>query len=229
MLDLNLSKPNAPGRRFAVLAAIIALFALATLLACGGSSSSSTSTSTTPTIQTITLTPTSASVGINKSTNFIASATDSSGNAVSNLSYTWKSSAPTIAIVSNSGFATGLAAGTAQITASVTIASSTSSTGTTDVTSAPATLTVIPAISNVAVSPVNAQIAVGQTQQFTAKVTDANGNSIPGVVVTWQNSNAAVASIDVNGLATGRSPGTVAIVALAGGVQSSPVQLTVTQ
>jgi len=209
-------------------ALVAALFMMAALLACGGSSSSSTSTTAT-TLKSITITPSSATVNVNQSTNFIATALDSNGNAVSNLTYDWTSSAPTVAIVSNSGLATGLTAGSAQITASVTTVAATSTTPATVVTSNTATLSVIPPIASVAISPVSAQIAKGQTQQFTAKVLDANGNTISGVIVTWSDSNAAVASIDANGLATGLSPGTVAIVAHAGSVQSNPAQLTVTQ
>jgi uncharacterized protein YjdB len=216
-------------RRFAPAALIAALLMLAALIACGGSSSSSTTTSTN-TIQTITLTPATVSVGINQSTNFIATATDSNGNQVSNITYSWTSDAPTIAIVNNSGLATALSPGIAKITASVTVSSSTGSSGTNTINSAPSTLNVIPPVSKVTISPVSAQIAVGQTQQFTAKVTDVNGTPIAGVLVTWSDSNAAVVSIDANGLARGISPGgPVAIVAQAGGVQSSPAQLTVTQ
>ena len=222
------SSQTQPTRRWPAPATIAALLMLAALLACGGSSSSTTSTST-PTLQTITITPSTASIGINQSTNFIATATDSSGNQVSNLSYTWNSSDQTVAIVSNSGLATGLKAGTVQVTASVTTVAATATAAATVVTSNTATLNVIPPVAKVTVTPVSAQVAVGGTQQYTAAVTDANGNAIKNVVVTWNISNAAVASIDANGLARGISPGTVAIVAQANGVQSSPVQLTVTQ
>ena len=227
MDGLNSSQTQSTRRLLASAAMVAALLMLAALLACGGSSSSS-STSSTTTLQTITVTPSSVSVGINQSTNFIATATDSSGNAVSNLVYTWNSSDSTVAIVTNSGLATGLKAGTVQITASVTTVAATATTPATVVTSNTATLNVIPPVAKVTVAPVSAQVAVGGTQQYTATVTDANGNAIKNVVVTWNISNAAVASIDANGLARGISPGTVAIVAQANGVQSSPVQLTVT-
>ena len=209
------------------MALMAALLMIAALLACGGSSSSTTTTDTT-TLKTITITPASATVNINQSTNFIATALDSKGNAVSNLTYTWTSSAPTVAIVTNSGLATGLAAGNANITASVTTVAATNTAPATVVTSNTATVTVIPAIASVAILPVSAQIAKGQTQQFTAKVLDANGNTIPGVIVTWSDSNAAVVSIDANGLAIGLAPGTVTIAAVAGGKQSNLAQLTVT-
>jgi hypothetical protein len=220
-------------------ALVAALLMMAALLACGGSSSSSTTTDTT-TLKTITITPSSATVNLNQSTNFIATALDSNGNAVSNLIYTWTSSAPTVAIVTNSGLATGLVAGSAQITASVTTVAATSTTPATVVTSNTATLTVIPPIAKVTISPVNAQIKVGQAQQYTAQVLDANGKGIPGIQVTWNNGNAGVASVvgsgvstDASGFATGTATGIAAggpvvISANAGGVISNPAQLTVT-
>jgi uncharacterized protein YjdB len=229
MQDLNSSRTKLRGW-IPSAGLIAALLTMAALLACGGGSSSSTSTDTT-TLKTITITPSSATLNVNQSANFIATALDSNGNAVSNLTYTWTSSAQNVAIVTNSGLVTGLAAGSTQITASVTTVAATSTTPATVVTSNTAAVTVIPPIASVAISPVSAQIAKGQTQQFTAKVLDANGNTIPGVIVTWSDSNAAVVSIDANGLATGLAPGTVTIVAHAGSsnIQSNLAQLTVTQ
>jgi uncharacterized protein YjdB len=218
--------------RWAATAGLMAaVLTLATLLACGGSSSSSTTT-TTPTLKTITVTPASANVNINGSTNFIATALDSSGNAVSNLSYTWNSSDQSVASISGNGLATGLKAGATQITASVTTVAATATTPATVVTSNTATLNVIPAVAKVTVSPVNAQIAVGKTQKFTAQVLDANGNPIPTVIVTWQVSDPSVVSISASDqtsiTVTGNKAGTVAITAQGNGVQSAPAQLTVT-
>jgi hypothetical protein len=62
---------------------------------------------------------------------FVATATDASGNPMSGLTFTWTSSAPTVASITSAGVATGLAQGTTTITAT---------NGT--VTSNPATLTV---------------------------------------------------------------------------------------
>ena len=244
MEDLKSFRTKSRRSLLAPVALLAAIVLLATLLACGGKSSS-TSTTTTPTLQTITITPSTATVGINQSTNFIATALDSSGNSVSNLAYTWTSSAQTVAIVTNAGLATGLTAGSAQITASVTTVAATGTTPATVVTSNTATLTVIPAISKVTIAPVNAQIAVGQTQQYTAQVLDANGKGIPGIQVNWQSSNAAVASVAPSGAPTdstgsttdlvkGVSAGgpaviTAIVTTTTGTVVSNPAQLTVTQ
>jgi hypothetical protein len=50
---------------------------------------------------------------------------------------------------------------------------------------------------------------------------------IPSATFTWTSDNEGVATIDVNGLARGNSPGTARIRAEASGLQSPPVTLTV--
>jgi hypothetical protein len=66
------------------------------------------------------------------------------------------------------------------------------------------------------VSPDSALVEPGQTQQFTATVTDLHGNVIPGAPVAWSSSAPAVATVDANGLATGVAPGTASITASSG-------------
>jgi uncharacterized protein YjdB len=59
-----------------------------------------------------------------------------------------------------------------------------------------------------------------QTFQNSATVRDSNSQIIPGVQVTWQSRNTAVATVSTTGLITAVGPGTTIIVASAGGVQS---------
>ncbi len=75
--------------------------------------------------------------------------------------------------------------------------------------------------------PASATIEVGKQQQFTARAFDAGNNEIPGVIFSWQSSNAAVATIDQNGLATGVGPGTTQIRATGRGVTSPAATLSV--
>ncbi|MGH7674058.1 MAG: Ig-like domain-containing protein [Gemmatimonadales bacterium] len=66
--------------------------------------------------------------------------------------------------------------------------------------------------------------AVGQTQQFTATVRDAQGNTIAGVGVTWSSTSDAIVAVDGNGLATAQAQGSAHVRATAGGVfGSAPV------
>jgi hypothetical protein len=73
----------------------------------------------------------------------------------------------------------------------------------------------------VVVSPALDTIPVGQTAQFTASVTDLHGNPLAPVAVSWSSSDPAVATVDVNGLASGVSIGTATITATAGSVSGS--------
>jgi hypothetical protein len=187
------------------------LFTAVLLQACGGGSSSST-------VASINISPTSGSVSVNGSQTFTATALDSNGQTVTNQTFTWASSNTAIATITAAGVATGVTAGSTQITAN-----------TAGITSTAATLTVNPAIATVALTPLSATIKVGQTQQFTASATDASGNSVKQAQFTWHNSFGGVASIDANGLATALAPGTVMITASASGMTSQVATLTVTQ
>lgn len=71
------------------------------------------------------------------------------------------------------------------------------------------------------VSPDSALIEPGQTQQFTAVVTDLHGNVIPGAPVAWSSSSPVVATIDASGLATAVAPGTTTITATSGGASGT--------
>jgi hypothetical protein len=73
----------------------------------------------------------------------------------------------------------------------------------------------------VVVSPSADTVAVGQTAQFTATVTDLHGVVIPGAAVTWSAQPSAVATVDANGLATGVSVGSATITATSGTASGS--------
>jgi len=183
------------------------------LQGCGGGGSSSSAT-----VASITVSPTTGSVSVNGDQTFTATALDSNGQTVTGQTFTWTSSNTGVATITSAGVATGLKAGSSQITAS-----------TAGVTSTAATLTVNPAIATVSISPITASIKVGGTQQFTATATDASGNPVNQAQFTWHNSFGGVASIDSTGLATGLAPGTVVITASASGMTSPVATLTVTQ
>ena len=176
-----------------------------------------TLTVTPSTISVITLTPPAPSIQVHQTQQFVATATDASGTPISGLTFTWRSSTPTVASINSAGLATGLAEGTATITAT---------NGT--VTSNPITLTVAPStISFITLTPPAPFIQVHQTQQFVATATDASGTPISGLTPTWRSSAPTVASIDSAGLATGLAQGTATITATNGTMTSNPITLTV--
>ena len=93
-----------------------------------------------------------------------------------------------------------------------------------------ATVTVTQAVNAVAVTPPATTLAsFGATVQLTATATDANGNVMAGQAVTWQSSNAGVASVNASGLVTAVSNGgPVTFTATAGG-KSGTATVTVLQ
>src|SRR5579883_2673644 len=193
----------------------LATFVLSfTLSQCGGSSKSPSM----PTVASIAVAPASPTITVGSTEQFTATAKDANGNTISGVAFTWASSATGVATINSSGLATGVSAGTTQITASAN-----------GVTSSADTLAVTPPpVASITVSPVSPTITVGATQQFTATAKDANGNTISGVTFAWSSSATGVATINSSGLATGVSAGTTQITAFANGVTSPADTLTVT-
>ncbi|NLI98344.1 hypothetical protein GX441_06760 [bacterium] len=74
-------------------------------------------------------------------------------------------------------------------------------------------------IATIQVSPTPVSVAIGGTQQLTAKAFDANSAEVSNVTFTWTSSNTAVATVNSTGLVTGVSAGTANITAEAEGKQ----------
>jgi DNA/RNA endonuclease G (NUC1) len=70
-------------------------------------------------------------------------------------------------------------------------------------------------VAHVEVSPSDASIPAGTTQQFTATATSEAGDPIPGVVFAWSTTDPAVDSVNAIGLAKGLAVGDAMIVATA--------------
>jgi plastocyanin len=124
----------------------------------------------------------------------------------------WSSTNTAVATISNTGLASGVAAGTTTIMA--TQGNITGSTGLTVNSSS---------LQSIAVTPANPSVAKGLTQQFHAMGTFSDGSSRDVTSqVTWASSNTAVATISnaagSQGLATGVTPGTSTITATEGNV-----------
>ncbi len=82
-------------------------------------------------------------------------------------------------------------------------------------------------VASVTVTPPTPSVQVGQPVQLTATPRDASGNALNGRVVTWGMSDAAVATVNGNGLVTGVAAGTATITATSEG-QSGTAAVTVT-
>lgn len=161
------------------------------------------------TLKSIAVTPLTASVNIGSTQQFIATATFSDGSTAT-IAATWTTSSASIATVSSSGVATGVAAGSATVTAASGTISGT------------AALTVNSNIvTGISVTPASVSLTVGGTQQFTATATYNNGPS--GNVTstaTWSSSNTNVVAVNAGfGIAVGA--GTATVTASQGGFSSS--------
>ena len=71
-------------------------------------------------------------------------------------------------------------------------------------------------VTDVAVSPSQANVSVGATYPFTATAYDAAGNPCDNATFSWSSNSSSLASIDANGIARGIAAGSVIITARTG-------------
>lgn len=128
---------------------------------------------------------------------------------------TWATSAPGTATVDASGNVTGVAAGTATITAT---SEGKSGSATIVVTAAPP---VVVPVASVEVSPQTGNVTVGRTIALRATTRDTNGATLTGRTVTWSSSDTGTATVNDSGTVTGVAPGTVTITATSEGQSGS--------
>ncbi|HEY6272836.1 MAG TPA: Ig-like domain-containing protein [Terriglobales bacterium] len=189
-----------------------------TIQATLGSIKGSTGLTVTATLVSITVTPANPSIAAGATQQFTATGTysDSTTQNVTSLA-AWTSTNTAVATINASGLATAVSTGSTTIQA--TYGGFTGSTG----------LTVTTAVLvSIAVTPANASIATGGTQQFTATGTysDNSTQNLTGSV-TWSSTNTAVATITGAGLATAAALGTTTIQAASGSITGTTT-LTVT-
>ena len=174
-----------------------------------GLSGSTVVTVTAPALVSITVAPDAASVPLGLTQQFTATGTFSD-NSSSNLTTQvgWSSSDTGVATISAPGLASTLAVGTTTIAATLG--------GISDST----TFTVAaPVITAITVTPADPNILEGRTQQFTATATLTDGSvQDMTAIAAWASTNAAVANVGAQGLATGGSPGSATISATHSGI-----------
>ncbi len=162
-----------------------------------GKSGTSAVTVTPVPVASVDVTPATGSTHIGVTLQLTATPKDSAGNPLTGRTVTWASGDTTIAKVDASGLVTGKTLG-----GPVTVtATSEGKSGTSAVTVTP-----VP-VASVDVSPPTATIQVGATLQLTATPKDSAGNPLNGRTVTWQTGDATVATVDANGLVTGKGKG----------------------
>jgi uncharacterized protein YjdB len=146
----------------------------------------------------------------------VATAKDANGTSLGGRTVTWSSDNMAAATVSASGLVTGLASGSAHITATCEGKSGSSS------------LTVrVASVASLAVSPASASVAVGATTPLTATPRDASGNALTGRTITWASDNTAAATVNSSGVVSGVAAGTAHVTATCES-QSGSSTITVT-
>lgn len=159
-------------------------------------------------VSAVSLTPTTATVIPGASTQLAAVVTASNCNPTP--ATTWSSSAPNVATVSPAGTVTGVAAGSAIITATASTASATAS-----ITVAP------PPVATLVITPTTGTTKVGQAVTLSVVTKDAQGNTLTGRSITWASLAPTVATVTQTGVVTGVSEGTATITASAEGKTGS--------
>ena len=165
-------------------------------------------------VTSIAVTPSGASLAIGATQQLTATATYSdqtTANVTATVS--WMSANAAFATVNSAGLATGVGAGSTSVTASL---SGVSGTDMLTVAAAPKTVT------SIAVTPSGANVAVGATQQLTATATYSDGTTANvTTTVSWTSANAAFATVNSAGLATGVGAGSTSVTASLSGVSGS--------
>ena len=171
-----------------------------------------------PTVASVVVAPATVSLtALGDTMRLTARAYDASGNAMAGVSFTWSSSAESIATVDTSGSVTAVANGVATVTA------------TSDGVAGNADVTVAQEVATVAVTPPTASLtARGDTIRLTAGARDANGHAIAGVTFTWASSATSIATVDASGLVTAVASGSATVTATANGTGGNAV-VTVAQ
>jgi len=182
-----------------------------------GKTGTSSVTVTLAPVSTVTVTPSPSSAFIGATTQLSATTKDVSGNVLTGRTISWDTSNSAVATVSQTGLVTGVAAGSATITATSETKSGAS---TVTVTQAP--------VATVTIAPTAPSVAEDATITLTATLKDANGNVLTGRAITWSSGNNTTATVSQAGVVTGKKKGSVTITATSEG-KSGGVTVTVTQ
>ncbi len=174
-----------------------------------GVSTSVTVTVSTVGVAQVLISPSTATVQQGRTVQLAAQPVDAGGAPITGRSVVWNSSASSVASVSSTGLVTGIAPGTADITATVDGVIGTRS----------MTVTAIP-VASVSIVPANPTLTVGQTVALTALLADANGAPLSpvGRNIGWAVTAPGIATISLTGQVTAVSAGATVVQATVEGV-----------
>ncbi len=183
--------------------------ALAALLGCGGSTDDGPGVAPVV-VASVQVQPATATVNVGATTALSAVVRDANGAALVGRATTWTSSTDAVARVDGSGTVTGVAPGTATITAT-----SEGRSGQSVVTvQSPAPVPV----ASVVVAPSSGALRTGDTLALSATTRDAQGGTLTGRTVRWASSAPSIATVDAErGLVRAVAAGTATITATSEG------------
>ncbi len=177
-----------------------------------GKTASTTVTVVPAPVATVAISPASPTVREGATLQLTAIARDARGAVLTGRPVTWGTSNAGKVAVSSTGVVTGVAEGSATITAT-----SEGRSGSTTVT-----VESVPApVSTISISPAAPTIREGATLQLTATTRAANGAVLTGRPVTWGTSNAGKVAVSSTGVVTGVADGSATITATSEGKSAS--------
>jgi alpha-tubulin suppressor-like RCC1 family protein/uncharacterized protein YjdB len=150
------------------------------------------------------------SIALGQTVQLTATANDASGREIRGRTISWATDDGAVATVSSSGLVTGIAPGSANITATIGGKTGKAAVSIAQISVASITLE----------SPTIA-MAVRQTATIKASASDASGNPIGANFISWSTSDSAVIAVRKDGSLEALTPGNVTVTASAGGKSAS--------
>ena len=181
-------------------------FGVAYVRALSGSVGDSSRLVVTPRYGSVVLTQHAASLtAVGQTLQLGASVTDTVGGVVASPLLTWTSTDTTRVRVDQTGLVTARGNGTAKVAVGGGLRADT------------ATITVSQAAVALRITPDSRRTlaidALNDTLQMVGEVRDAQGSAIPGLTVSWQVADAAVATVGASGQLVSRAAGTTSLIA----------------
>jgi uncharacterized protein YjdB len=162
------------------------------------------------------VTPATTTIRVGATTPLAVQILDSTGVTLTGRTVQWTTSAATVATVNGTGVVSGIAAGSATITATV------------DGVRGTAAVSVQPVpVATVVVSPTTAALLDGASVTLNAVTRDSAGRTLTGRTVAWTSSANSVASVSSTGVVLAVAPGTATITATSEG-KTATSRVTIT-
>ncbi len=170
----------------------------------------STGSTTTPILSSIAIAPLNLSLPVNSTTTFVSTLLDQNGSLFSTTT-NWTTASTSIATINASGTLEAIYPGTTTVTASAGTLS----------TSTLVTVTYIPVLTSINISPLNPNAIYESTIQFISNTLDQYGKPF-ATTTTWTSSRTIVGTINKKGLFTAKNKkGTTVVTVTAGKISTS--------